>query len=343
MAALSVVDCDVHAPAPAVDALAPYLDEYWFEYAVEAGFRSPSSIATVYPPGAPTTVAAGADPSVGGLLRQLDREAAEVAIVTCFSGVEALRNVDFAHALATAVNDWLAAEWLDRDPRLRAAIVVKPDDPAGAAAEIERRAGDPRFVQVLLPVRADRPYGNRAYWPLLEAAVRHGRPLALHFGGSSGNPPTPVGWPSYYAEEYVGMAHVFQAQLTSLISEGAFERFPELRVVLLESGFGWLPPLLWRLDKEWRGLRREIPWVKRAPSQTIREHVRAAVQPIDGPRDPDELARLVEQIGGDEFLVFSSDYPHGHTRDYDSAFAGTLPPEVDRRIRRETAAKLYRL
>ena len=139
------------------------------------------------------------------------------------------------------------------------------------------------------------------------------------------------------------MAHVFQAQLTSLISEGAFERFPELRVVLLESGFGWLPPLLWRLDKEWRGLRREIPWVKRAPSQTIREHVRAAVQPIDGPRDPDELARLVEQIGGDEFLVFSSDYPHGHTRDYDSAFAGTLPPEVDRRIRRETAAKLYRL
>ena len=61
------------------------------------------------------------------------------------------------------------------------------------------------------------------------------------------------------------MGHIFEAQLTSLIAEGAFERFPELRVVLLESGFGWLPPLLWRLDKEWKGLRREIPWVKHAP------------------------------------------------------------------------------
>jgi predicted TIM-barrel fold metal-dependent hydrolase len=338
-----LIDVDVHAPAPGVAEVGPYLDEYWREYAAEAGFRAPSSVATVYPPNAPTTRRAGADDSPAGLAAHLDAEAADLAIVNCFSGVEALRNVDFANAYATAVNDWIAAEWLAGDDRLRAAIVVKPDDPAGAAAEIARLAGDPRFVHVLLPVRADRPYGNRFYWPLLEAAVEHGRPLALHFGGSSGNPPTPVGWPSYYLEEYVGMAHIFEAQLTSLIAEGAFERFPGLRVVLLESGFSWLPPLLWRLDKEWKGLRREIPWVKTAPSETLRERVRVAVQPLDGPSDPEGLARLLERLGSEELLLYSSDYPHAHTRSYEETLGAVVPPELDAKIRHDNASALYGL
>jgi predicted TIM-barrel fold metal-dependent hydrolase len=338
-----VIDCDVHAPTPTVEAVGPYLDEYWRDYAAEAGFRAPSSVATVYPPNAPTTRAPGADDSPAGTAEHLDREGADAAIVNCFSGVEALRNVDFANAYASAVNDWIAAEWLAPDDRLRAAIVVKPDDPAGAAGEIARLSGDRRFVHVLLPVRADRPYGNRFYWPLLEAAVEHGRPLALHFGGSSGNPPTPVGWPSYYLEEYVGMAHIFEAQLTSLIAEGAFERFPRLRVVLLESGFAWLPPLLWRLDKEWKGLRREIPWVKAAPSETIRERVRVAVQPVDGPPDREGLGRLLERLGSDELLVYSSDHPHAHARTYEEALGPLLSPELDQKIRHDNAAALYGL
>jgi len=338
-----VIDCDVHAPTPSLEVVGGYLDPYWREYAAEAGFRAPSSVATVYPPNAPTTRRPGADDSVEGLSAHLDAEGAAFAVLNCFSGVEALRNVDFANAYAAAVNDWIAAEWLSRDQRLRAAIVVKPDDPAGAAAEIGRLAGDPRFVHVLLPVRADRPYGNRFYWPLFEAAVEHGRPLALHFGGSSGNPPTPVGWPSYYLEEYVGMGHVFEAQLTSLVAEGTFERFPGLRVVLLESGFGWIPPLLWRLDKEWRGLRREVPWVRRAPSETIREHFRVSVQPLDGPPEPDRLLRLLERLGSEELLVYASDHPHAHARSYEAALAPLVGPELDHRIRFDNAATVYGL
>jgi len=186
MSSLAVVDCDVHAPTPTIETVGPYLAEYWREYTAEAGFRVPSSVATVYPPGARTTKRPGADDTPAGLLDHLDAEGAAFAIVNCFSGVEALRNVDFANAYASAVNDWVAAEWLRLDDRLRAAIVVKPDDPGGAAAEIARLAGDPRFVQVLLPVRADRPYGNRFYWPLFEAAVEHRRPVALHFAARRG-------------------------------------------------------------------------------------------------------------------------------------------------------------
>ena len=126
-------------------------------------------------------------------------------------------------------------------------------------------------------------------------------------------------------------------------AEGAFERFPELRVVLLESGFGWLPPLMWRLDKEWKGLRREIPWVRQAPSTTIRERVRVAVQPVDGPPDGEGLGRLLERLGSDDLLVYASDHPHAHLRTYDEALAPVVSAELDRRIRYENAASLYAL
>ena len=88
--------------------------------------------------------------------------------------------------------------------------------------------------------------------------------------GAPGLPPTSVGWPSTYLEEYVGMSQVFQAQVLSLVSEGVFDQFPDLRVALIETGVTWMPSLMWRFDKEWRGLRSLTPWVKQPPSAYIR-------------------------------------------------------------------------
>ncbi len=157
--------------------------------------------------------------------------------------------------------------------------------PELAAREIDRVGDHPGFVQVLLPARSEHPYGSRLFHPLWEAIARHDLVAGIHFGGAPGNPPTPSGWPSYYFEEYAGMAQVFQSQLTSMISEGVFDQFPTLRVTLLESGFTWLPAHMWRFDKEWRNLRRLVPWVKRAPSEYIREHVRLTVQPLERAAD----------------------------------------------------------
>ena len=63
------------------------------------------------------------------------------------------------------------------------------------------------------------------------------------------------GWPSFYIEEMVGHAQCCQALLTSMVIEGVFERFPRLRLVLIEAGFAWLPAIAWRLDKHWSRLR----------------------------------------------------------------------------------------
>ena len=107
--------------------------------------------------------------------------------------------------------------------------------------EIERVAADRRFVQVLLLVMHDMPLGKRHYWPIYAAAERHGLPIGIHAGSAYRHPVTPLGWPTYYTEDYAAQAPAFQQALSSLICEGVFTKFPELKVVLIESGFTWLP------------------------------------------------------------------------------------------------------
>lgn len=346
----AVIDCDIHNNVPNVQALFPYLPVYWREHITQTLFKGPGE--TNYPKNAPTTARPGSRPADGGpagsdlaLLREqvLDPFGVEVGILTCSYMIDSLHNPDAAIALASAVNDWQVAEWLDREPRLRASIVVPSQLPALAAREIDRVGDHPGFVQVFLPVRAQHPYGSRLFHPMWEAIARHDLVGGIHFGGAPGNPPTPSGWPSYYIEEYAGMAQVFQSQLVSIITEGVFDQFPTLRIALLESGFTWLPSLMWRFDKEWRNLRRLVPWVRRPPSAYIREHVRVTIQPLDAPPDPNHLVQIVDQIGSDDLLMFSTDYPHLHAADPEQDLLAHLPDALARKIASENARAFYRI
>ena len=178
-------------------------------------------------------------------------------------------------------------EWLDRDPRLRASIVVPMQNPELAVDEIERCRRRPALRPG--PAAGDPANTARAAqnWPIYAAAQRHGLPVGIHAGSSYRHPITPVGWPTYYTEDYVNQAQArSRPQLTSLIGEGVFTKFPDLTFVLMESGFTWLPAYLWRLTKFWQGLRREVPWVTAPPTDHRARTVRLTLQPFDAPPDP---------------------------------------------------------
>jgi predicted TIM-barrel fold metal-dependent hydrolase len=334
----AVIDCDIHTGIPNAQTLAPYLSDHWNEYIRTSAFKG--AVDTAYPPNAPTTRAA---PDLEAVRRDvLDPWNVERGILNCAYAVDSLHNPDTAAAMSAAVNDWLAAEWLDKEPRLRASMVVPTRVPEMGAQEIDRLGDHPGFVQVLLPVRSEAPYGHRRYLPIFEAADRHNRVVSLQFGGAPGNPPTGSGWPSYYIEEYVGMAQVFQTQVLNLVVEGVFDRFSNLRLALIEGGWTWLPSLMWRIDKDWKGLRREVPWNTRVPSAYIRERIRLSLQPIDAPPDPKHLLQIVEQMGSDDLLMFSTDYPHWHFDTPADAVPTGLPEDVRRKIMYDNARAFYR-
>jgi predicted TIM-barrel fold metal-dependent hydrolase len=345
-----MIDCDLHNVVPNVEALLPYLPAYWRETVRQTGFKGP--IDTAYHPKAaltarPDTVPISGAPAGSDLAtlraQALDAAGAEFGILNCAYAIESIHNPYAAEAFATAVNEWQIEHWLEPEPRLRAALVVPSHFPDLAVKEIERRGDYRGFAQIFLPAHSASPYGNRRYFPVYEAAIKHNLVIGIHFGGAPGNPPTASGWFSYYIEDYANMATIFQSQVLSLVSEGVFEQFPTLRVALIEGGFTWMPSLMWRLDKEWKGLRRETPWVKQLPSDYIRQHMRLTTQPLDAPPQPEQLLEVMQQLDSDEMLMYASDYPHWHQDANEPAFPIELPEPLQTKIMAENARAFYQL
>src|SRR5215831_18147371 len=132
------IDCDLHPAMPGVPALLPYLDDYWRDQLVNRHIDKYSFVLTSYPPNSPLSArpdwrqASGAPAGDLDAIRSqaLDPFGSRIAICNVLHGALALFNDDMAAALCSAVNDWTARELLDREPRLRASILVPAHDPA---------------------------------------------------------------------------------------------------------------------------------------------------------------------------------------------------------------------
>lgn len=351
-----LIDCDVHHEWPSQAALLPYMTRSWREYvegpgregqvqmAASTGFTNPHGFSR-----------ADAWPPVGGrpgsdyetLCNQLlDRFDVRRAVLTYGAAlaVAGVRNPYFAAEVTRAANAWTAEEWLGRDRRLAGSILVTTQLPQLAAEQIRHFGRDSRFVQVLVAGNGlGQGLGHPLYHPIYEAAVEMDLPFAIHVGGAGGANPAPAGGGalSFYIEYHTALVQPVMTHLVSLIAHGVFERFPRLRVALVEAGVAWAVPLLWRLDANYRGTRSEVPWVKRMPSEYFTEHVRLTTQPLELSPEPEQLVELVRWLGGEKLLMFATDYPHWDADDV-GYVAGRLPREWHSAVYFDNAARFYR-
>ncbi|MBN8889108.1 MAG: hydrolase [Rhodospirillales bacterium 70-18] len=321
----AIADCDIHHSPKSFKLLYPYMAARWRDHLDMFGQRSRQGNAAgpQYPKGQPDASRRDAWPPGGGRpgsdlafmqRHHLDANGITLGVLNMIRPHPGgFANIELSIAVCRAINDWQMAEWTGPEQRLKASLVVPYEDAAASVAEIERWAGHPDVVQVLLLSRTLQPLGARRYWPIYEAAAQAGLPVGIHAFGNGGNPVSSHGWPSFYIEDMVGHAQSCQAVLTSLVVEGVFARIPALKLVLIEAGFAWLPALAWRLDRAWARLRSETPWLMRLPSDYIRAHVWLTTQPMEEPGEPAHLADTIGWIGWDR-LLFATDYPHW---DYD--------------------------
>jgi uncharacterized protein len=332
------VDCDIHVAPRSFEPLLPHLSDYWRQYISESSVGI-SAMAHAYP-----RAAGDAAPDTYEELkaRYLDVAEPRAAVINCVTHFETHRNPYFSAAIATAVNEWVREEFLARDDRLRASLAVSTIAPEDAIAEIQRVGEDPGFVQVLLPIRADVPWAHRTQQGIIAAAAERSLGIGLHAWGRPGKAPTPSGFASTWLEDYLGNQPIAQAQLIAFVTEGVFERFPDLQVLLMESGFAWLPTLLWRFDKDWKGVWREVPWVKEEPSKYVAAHFTFTTAPAHLPTDSESLDHLLEMLGGTSMLAYASDFPHEHGAGIE-ALLDKLDAEGSEALLRGTASKLFGL
>ncbi len=352
-----MIDCDVHQNFDRLSDLLPWVDPAHRDYLRHVGFGGselPDYSTWARPHGfvSDDSVPSGGVPgSDYETMRKqlLDPLDVEYAILTGedILTVSPLPTPQMAAAVATAYNRHLIDEWLSRDPRLKGSLVVATHDAERAAEEIRAFGDHPDVVQVLLPCAATSGYGDPHYHPIYEAAVEVRLPVAMHVGGEGlgiSPPLSATGYPTYYAEWHAFLVQCAMSHVVSLVLHGVFEKYPELRVVVMQAGVAWLPTLLWRMEADWEVLRPGVPWVKRPPSETVREHVRLTTRPLDELLDSREkLRRTLELVDGlEDMLMFATDYPHW---DFDrpDLVSRRLPTAWRKKVMGENARALYGL
>lgn len=253
---------------------------------------------------------------------------------------------DLARAFITALNDYREEVWFPADSRWYGSINVPYELPHSAAEEIVRRMEGPyrdRWKQITMVQDLEHPMGNEYYYPIYEVAQQYNLPVSMHVLG--GDRQTPSGNPTYYFEEHVIWAAWNFPTVSSLVFEGVFDRFPNLKFAFIEFGWSWAVPLAWRLDSTYELFKSEMSHLQRKPSEYIRDHMWFSTQPMEEPEVAgwnEDVFATFELSGMADKIMYSSDYPHW---DFDDPFA--LPTGLTEPIKRgilgENASALYNI
>lgn len=344
----TIIDAAVHPNVRRDEDLRDFLDEPWthrvfapidrYYYPVPGGQYAPRSR---HRQGLP-----GSDPEL--LEHQLlDEAGVDMAILLPLTRGLNL-DTDVNSAVCEATNRWLAQTWLgerNKYGRFKGTIRINPGDPDRAVEEIERWAAHPHMVQIGVPMSSPVRYGDRSFIRIWECAARHKLPVAVHLDAGAGAEleSSPVGDFRHFAEYSCFSPNNFYFHLANLITNGVFDRLPDLVFVFADGGADQLMPLIWRLDADWRANLDDHPWARKQPSSYLADHVRFVTNPMEGPIAPQSWPRWLELNDAARLLMYGSDYPHWTF----TAPGELLPDTVDEGIRQRilggNAAGLYRL
>jgi predicted TIM-barrel fold metal-dependent hydrolase len=227
-------------------------------------------------------------------------------------------DVDLAYGLATAHNRGIV-EFCGTDPRLLPVCYV-PFADIDRAAEATAEALELGAAALMIASSVPRGHsqshvGFDRVWAQAEEA---GRPILLHVGGEdpmqkayreNGLPPVPDfhgGDTNFTSVSYMAIPDAPMQTLATLIFDGVFDRFPELRFGAIELGASWLPGWMRAMDSAAGAFVRNEERLQKlslSPSEFVRRQLR--VTPY-----PHELAGWIVEQSGPEVTMFSSDYPH---------------------------------
>jgi predicted TIM-barrel fold metal-dependent hydrolase len=251
-----------------------------------------------------------------------------------------------------AYNDWLAEFCATAPKRLVGVGLIPIDDARSAAEEVRYLKKIGVRTGMLLAARVQTPLWEDAWEPLWEAGAESGLPIGFHLSG--GHRTVVMSGPKAHAPGNMGVrvscsTIQMDEPLAAVIFSGALERHPGLKIVLAETGIGWLPYMLERMDDTYQKFLDAPDFWQKAgglaitmpPSAYFRRQIWATFQ-----TDRAGL-RLLDTLGEDR-VMWASDYPHADSTWPESQKAiaenfRDVPPRARRRVLCDNARELYGL
>ncbi len=247
-------------------------------------------------------------------VQELDREGIDAAVLYPSLGlvIGGIQDPDHAVAACQVYNDWLAEFCAASPDRLVGAGAIPMQRPEAAAVEARRAVESLGMRGVFVRPNPCNGYflNHRAYDPLWETLEGLGVPVGLHPSGTTEAVGAAQTYKPFWGEEfvYVGKPMHFMIDdlmaLSMMIGTGVLERFPKLKVVVLEAGAGWLPHWIDKMDHWLDVVSYQVKHLTLKPGEYIQRQVWTSF-------DPDEttLTSVISSVGA-ERLVWASDYPH---------------------------------
>lgn len=249
-----------------------------------------------------------------------------------------------AAAYCRAYNNWMFDFCKPYPDRLVPVAHIPMRDVEESVKELKRTAKlGAKAAMIYSESPGQRPYGSTYYDPLWAEAQDLDIPITIHpaVGGENSVPnvlyPTrdvPAWW------FFVTGGDDVKLQFTTFFNEGTFDRFPRLKVVVLEAGCGWIAHWIYRMDEKYEVNGFTTP-MKLKPSEYFQRQCWISM-------DPDEsLAPLmIERLGADKFL-WAYDYPHSDSgtnpvKELKETLK-PLPEDAQRKVFGENAMELYHL
>jgi predicted TIM-barrel fold metal-dependent hydrolase len=276
-------------------------------------------------------------------LQDMDRDGIEATVIYGPPAHMAFKDLALKSACLAAYNAWAAEELCAYDPKRLLGIANLPVHDPQAAVQETHHAAKLGLAGVMFDVyHAVERVGSRIWDPLWSLAEETGLIVSFHTGGGMYSVKTaPGSW------EMMATVTVLPLQLDEAIANvvfsGALERHPKLKIVVAESGIGWLPYLIERMDYEHKRYYDTVTdhRNKSLPSELFRRQLWVSFE------DDPVGTKMVPMIGEDR-VMWASDYPHGDTTFPRSVevvhemFAG-VDARITRKVVRENAARLYEL
>jgi predicted TIM-barrel fold metal-dependent hydrolase len=280
------------------------------------------------------------DWDIDGRIRDMDAEGVDVQLMVNSGGPSGHENIEVDIEFMRAQHRWLDEVCGKHPGRLKSMIAVDARYIAESAAEVRRWSRSKWAAGVYINLPVDFPLDHPALRPIWEAIDEAGLCYVHHSFA--------VGYPGYrdlWRNPFLGRtaSHPWAAMraVGSFFGSGMFDRYRRMRFAVLESGFGWIPFWIARMQDQ----ARYMGFVAEGLSRSMEEYACsgrffAAIVLHEGGR----MGKLVSDYCGDQLLMYGSDYPHDESRFPDSVdeFLGwKLDPALTRRILWDNPVKAF--